>query len=421
MARKIFTPPPIEAIEGVKLTTLARKYGTPLYIYSYGALIENFHRFRDGFARLEPLIAYSMKCNSNRAVLRALIDQGSGLDIVSMGELKRGLDAGAAPDKIVFAGVGKTREEIESALRAGIRMFNIESEAEAETIAAAGRRLKCQAPAALRINPDVDASTHHYITTGRKENKFGIPFKISRRVFDRVARRKGIRLEGLQAHIGSQIMKPGAYVESVERLIELTDLLRRDGHEIRAINLGGGFGIDYERGVAPMDVAKLAKKLEPVVRPLGVELILEPGRSIAGPAGYFLTKIEYVKPGREKSFAIVDGAMNDLIRPALYSAYHRIGMVGRPRRGTKRKYDVVGPVCESADFLGKGREFPSLKSGDLLLVYDAGAYGMVMASNYNSRPRPAEVMVKGKRHYLIRRRESLDDLARDEILPDFLS
>lgn len=410
----------VDSIEGVKLTTLAKIYGTPLYVYSYTELVGNFRRIRDAFAGLNPLLAFSAKCNSNRAVLQALVQEGAGLDIVSAGELERGIAAGCDAAKIVFAGVGKTREEIATALNAGIRLFNIESEAEAEVVAAAGRKLKIQAPAALRINPDVDASTHHYISTGKKENKFGIPFKTARKVFRRISALKGIRLSGLHAHIGSQILKPTAYVESLGRLIELLEFLRKDGHTIDTLNLGGGFGIDYERGQVPMDVKALAEELVPLIKPLGVDVIFEPGRSIAGSAGYLLTKVEYVKPGENKDFAIVDGAMNDLIRPSLYSAFHRIELVGPKRGGRKSKYDVVGPICESGDFLGKERELPPLKSGDLLLVCDAGAYGMVMASNYNSRPRAAEVMIKGGRHYLVRERESQEDLVRHERVPEFL-
>lgn len=411
--------PPCERIEGVKIATLARKYGTPLYVYSHAALVENFGRIQRAFASIDPLIAYSVKCNSSAAVIRTLVAEGAGLDIVSLGELERGLAAGVDPAKIVFAGVGKSRREIEAALEAGIGLFNIESEPEAEAIAAAGRRLRVSAPAALRINPDVDASTHRYISTGRKENKFGIPFHVARRVFRRVARLRGINLRGLHAHIGSQIMKPDAFVKSLGRLTELIEFLRRDGHTIDTLNLGGGFGIDYEHGVKPMDMDALGRALIPLIEPLGVRLILEPGRPIAGPAGFFITRVEYIKLGDVKNFAIVDGAMNDLLRPALYSAYHRIAL-SEPRGGRRKQYDIVGPICESADFLGKERRLPVLKSGDLLVVHDAGAYAMAMASNYNSRPRPAEVMVKGRRHFEIRRRETLSDVVRGEVLPDFL-
>lgn len=407
-------------IDGVKAEALAKKYGTPLYVYSYERLLANFRAIKDAFAPVSPLIAFSMKSNSNGAVLRALIQDGAGLDIVSGGELARGLKAGVDPKKVIFAGVGKSRVEIATALRAGIRAFNVESEPEAGAIAEVARKLRKTAPIAIRVNPDVDAATHHYITTGKKENKFGIPYEQIRKLFKRLAKLEGLNLVGLHCHIGSQILKPHGYVEALERMAELLALLRRDGHPITLLNLGGGFGIAYEEDQEPMDVAALAKSLLPTIEPLGVEIIFEPGRSVAGPAGFLLTRVEYVKDGEAKNFAIVDGAMNDLIRPSLYSAYHRILLAGAPRRGKSRLYDVVGPICESGDFLGKDRPFPALQSGDLLLVCDAGAYGMAMASNYNSRPRPAEVMINGRRHSLVRRRESVEDLIQNEVVPEFL-
>lgn len=410
----------VDSIEGVKLSTLAKKYGTPLYIYSYTTLVGNFRTIKQAFAELDPLIAFSVKCNTNRAVLRALVAEGAGLDIVSVGELERGLAAGVKPKKVVFAGVGKTNEEIARALQVGIGLFNIESEAEAEAIAAVARKMKKNAPAALRINPDVDASTHHYITTGKKENKFGIPFEGARKIFGRIARLRGMELTALHAHIGSQITKPEVYEQALGRLLELRDALQRDGHAISTMNLGGGFGIDYEAGEKPMDAAAVAKRLIPLLKAAGVRLILEPGRSIAGPAGFLLTRVIYIKPGEAKNFAIIDGGMNDLIRPALYSAHHRIALAGPARGGKKIKYDIVGPICESSDFLGKERELPKLKADDLLLVYDAGAYSMAMASNYNSRPRPAEVMVKGRDHFLVRERETIAELSRLESIPKFL-
>ncbi|MCL5270142.1 MAG: diaminopimelate decarboxylase [bacterium] len=407
-------------VEQVKLSLLAKRYGTPLYVYSYARLIENYRRIRDAFAAVNPLIAFSMKCNSNAAILRALINEGTGLDIVSGGELARGLATGADPAKIIFAGVGKTREEIVAALRAGIRAFNVESEPEADAIGAVAARLRRPAPIAIRVNPDVDAATHHYITTGRKENKFGIPFDKVRRLFRKLARTRGLRLVGLHCHIGSQILKPDGYIKALGRMAELLARLRADGHAIDLLNLGGGFGIAYEEGQEPMDMKALAAALVPELRKLGVRVIFEPGRSIAGPAGFLLTRVEYVKEGAVKNFAIVDGAMNDLIRPSLYSAFHRILPV-EARRGRVRTYDVVGPICESGDFLGKDRQLPLLRAGDLLVVCDAGAYGMAMASNYNSRPRAAEVLVRGGRHHLIRRREKVEDLVAPEAIPAFLN
>lgn len=408
-------------IDGVRIETLAKKYGTPLYVYSLKRLLGNFRAIRDAFAPLEPLIAYSMKSNSNGAILRALVGDGAGLDIVSGGELERGLRAGADPGKIIFAGVGKSREEIARALRAGIRAFNIESAPEAEAIAQVARKLRKTAPAAIRVNPDVDAATHHYITTGKKENKFGIPFAEVRKLFKKLARLEGLSLTGLHCHIGSQILKPTGYIKALDRMVELVTLLRRDGHPIDLLNLGGGFGIAYQQDQHPMDVATLANALMPTLADLQVQVIFEPGRSISGPAGFLLTRVQYVKEGEAKHFAIVDGAMNDLIRPSLYSAYHRILADGPARRGPASPYDVVGPICESGDFLGKDRPFAPLAEGDLLLVCDAGAYGMAMASNYNSRPRPAEVMVAGHKHELVRRRETLEDLVAQETVPGFLA
>ena len=402
-------------IEGVALEALAKKYGTPLYIYSRARLVENFGRSRDAFAAVDPLIAYSAKANSNGAILRTLVGEGAGLDIVSGGELARGLRAGADPAKIIFAGVGKTPAEIEAALRARILAFNVESEPEAAAIAEVARKLRRRAPVCLRVNPDVDAATHHYITTGKKENKFGIPLAGIRRLVKRLAKLEHLEVVGLHAHIGSQILKPEPYAEALGRLAELIGLLRRDGHAIRILNLGGGFGIDYTGDDTPLDPAALAARLTPAIQALGVRVVLEPGRSIVGPAGSLLVRVIYVKEGAGRSFAIVDGAMNDLLRPSLYSAFHRIEPVGGARRGKPRLYDVVGPICESGDFLGKDRTFPPLAPGDLLLVRDAGAYGMAMASNYNSRPRAAEVMIDGRKHTLVRRRETVDDLVAGEL------
>jgi diaminopimelate decarboxylase len=408
-------------IESVSLAALAKKYGTPLYVYSHARLVDNFRRVRDAFAPLgEAMVAFSMKTNANGAILRLLVGEGAGLDIVSGGELERALMAGADPAKIVFAGVGKTEPEIAAALRAAILAFNVESEAEAESIAAVARQLRLHAPICLRVNPDVDAGTHAYISTGKKENKFGIPIGDARRLMKKLATLPQLDLIGVHCHIGSQILDPSVYVEAIGRMAELIRLLRGDGHRLRVLNMGGGFGIAYTDEQEPMDVAGLAKRLAPTIESLGVKLILEPGRFIAGPAGFLLTRVIYVKPGAAKNFAIVDGAMNDLIRPSLYSAFHRILLDGPERRGKRLAYDVVGPICESGDFLGKDRVFPPLAAGDLLLACDAGAYGMAMASNYNSRPRPAEVMVKGSRSHLIRWRETVARLVADEIVPNFL-
>lgn len=407
------------SLDGVPLRALAEKYGTPLYVYSHQTLVDNFRRIHDAFAPVDALVAFSMKCNSNRAILRSLLREGSGLDIVSGGELLRGLEAGADPTKIIFAGVGKRREEIALALKHDILAFNVESEPEAEAIAEVAAGLGKQARICIRVNPDVDAATHDYITTGKKENKFGIAFHGVRDLFKRLSRLEGLRLTGLHAHIGSQILKPEGYIKTLGRMQELLEAIRNDGHPLEILNLGGGFGIAYEEHEQPMDVAALAEQMIPALRELNAKIIFEPGRSVAGPAGYMLTRVIYIKHGEAKHFAIVDGAMNDLIRPSLYSAYHRI-LLDEAGDGSAEQYDIVGPICESGDFLGKDRSFRPLGPGDLLAVCDAGAYGFVMASNYNSRPKPPEVMVRDGKDYLIRRRESLDELTANEQVPDFL-
>lgn len=408
------------AIDGLKIAALAKKFGTPLYVYSHATLVENFKRIQQAFAPVNAVIAYAMKSNSNGAILRTLVKAGAGMDIVSGGELERALRAGADPKKVIFAGVGKSRDEIALALKTGILAFNVESEAEAEAIAEVAKKMKQRAPICIRVNPDVDAATHHYITTGKKDNKFGIAFHRVRRLLKKLATFPSLRVVGLHTHIGSQITKPDGYLKTVDRMAELLAAVRKDGHAIEILNLGGGFGIAYEEGSAPMDVPALAAAIIPRLSELGVQIIFEPGRSISGPAGFLITKVEYIKQGETRNFAIIDGAMNDLIRPSLYSAYHRILLDGPVRRGRRMTYDVVGPICESGDFLGKERTFPTLVHGDLLLVCDAGAYGMAMSSNYNSRPRPAEVLVKGGKAHVIRERETLDQVIGPEAIPAFL-
>jgi diaminopimelate decarboxylase len=408
-------------LEGVDLERLARRFGTPLYAYSLKAVLENFRRVRDAFRPVDALVAYSAKANSNGAILRALAREGAGLDIVSGGELARGRKAGIPAERVIYAGVGKTEEEIAAGIRAGIRAFNIESPAEGERIAAVARRLKRPARAALRINPDVDAQTHHYITTGKKENKFGINFDQAIAVFERIAAHKGLTLDGLHAHIGSEILKPGPHAQALERLVELIEALRARGHTIRSLNLGGGFGIGYGDREKPLDVSALARRIVPTLKATGCEIVFEPGRSIVGNAGLLLTRVTYIKEGSVKRFAIVDAGMSDFIRPSLYDGYHRIARARAARTGERRRrVDVVGPICESGDFFAKDRLLPPLEAGDLLAVLDTGAYGMAMASHYNSRPLPAEALVRGSRAHLIRERETMADLTRRERIPDFL-
>jgi len=399
--------------EDVPLAKVARTYGTPLFVYSRNTLLSHFHKIQTAFSELAPLICYSVKANSNLSLLAELGQAGAGMDIVSGGELSRVLTVGIPPEKIVYAGVGKTEAEITAGLKAGILMFNVESEPELRRIARVAQRLRMTAQVALRINPDVDAQTHHYITTGTKENKFGLSIAVAVDLF-RVARRlPAVRAVGLHMHIGSQITTATPYLQALQRLVGLVADLRAQGHQVTWLNLGGGLGIIYNEE-RPQTADEFARAVKPHVRDLHCRLVLEPGRFIAGNAGCLVTRVEYVKRGHLKTFVIVDAGMNDLIRPSLYHAYHTIVPVAAKRSGRTLPTDVVGPICESADFLGQDRHLPPVKEGDLLAVRSTGAYGMSMASNYNSRPRAAEVLVTGRRVRMIRRRETLDDLLATE-------
>ncbi|MEW6517043.1 MAG: diaminopimelate decarboxylase [candidate division FCPU426 bacterium] len=395
--------------EDAPLAQLARRFGTPLYVYSQATILSHYQKIARAFADLNPLVCYSVKANSNLSILRLLAGQGAGLDIVSQGELTRGLAAGVPPERIVYAGVGKTEAELEAALAAGILMFNVESEPEARLIDRVARRLGVQARVAFRVNPDVDAGTHHYITTGRKENKFGLSIPLALDLFRASRRLRNLRPVGLHVHLGSQITTATPYLQALKRLGQVVAALRQDGFGIEYFNLGGGLGIIYNEE-RPQTADEFAQAVRPLLEPLQCRLILEPGRFIVGNAGVLLTAVQYVKRGHVKTFAIVDAGMNDLIRPSLYGAFHQILPVRRGRASRPVLTDVVGPICESGDFLGKDRRLPKLESGDLLVVRSAGAYGMAMASNYNSRPRPAEVLVSGSRARLIRRRETYTDL-----------
>lgn len=408
--------------EKVSLEDLIHHVGTPCYVYSYNAIIENFRRLKNFFASVEPLIAYSVKANSNGAILRALAREGSGFDVVSGGELLRALQAGAEPGKIIFAGVGKTADEIELAIKNEILMFNVESTPEAYLIDEIGRMHGKKIRIALRINPDVTPDTHKYITTGKKENKFGISWEQSEEIALELGALDNINLVGLHAHIGSQILMPETHLLAADRLGQLIKGLRKNDMPLQYINIGGGFGIDYKEGIAPFKIESLAARIIPVLKDLGCHLILEPGRWIVAPAGCLLTKILYIKPGSGKTFVIVDAALNDLIRPALYNAYHRIEPViaDTSASQTLEHCDVVGPVCESGDFLGHDRTFRGIRSGDALSVMDVGAYGFVMSSQYNSRLRPPEILVKDSHWFVIRERETIKDITRLEKIPDFL-
>ena len=398
--------------EDVAIARIAAAVGTPAYIYSRHTLVDHFRRLRDAFAEVNPLVRYAVKANGNLAVLKALADEGAGFDVVSMGEIHRVLKAGGDPARIDFAGVGKTREEIRFALEAGIDTFNVESEGELDLIDDVARSLGTTARIALRVNPDVDPQTHRYITTGKKGNKFGLDFVRARGIAESLTERVGVRLVGLHVHIGSQITTTKPHLEMVQRVLALAEDLRGFHPHLESINIGGGFGIHYHEDEAPA-MTEYADALVPMLKESGFEVHMEPGRILVGNAGLLVTSVVYTKPSPDKRFVICDAAMNDLIRPSLYDAFHRIEPV-RPREGENGPIDLVGPVCESTDFLAKDREFPPVEPGDLIAVRSAGAYGFVMASNYNARPRAAEVMVDGSRFAVVRERESLDDLVRGE-------
>lgn len=407
------------SVDGVPLASIAGQHGTPLYVYSAETMRRNYRRIADAFAGADVMIAYSVKSNSNLAVLGVLRELGAGFDIVSGGELERVRRAGIPGERVIFAGVGKTAEEIHAALAAGVAEFNVESEPEAERINAIAGGRGVRAPVALRINPNIDAKTHKYITTGKRENKFGISMErarsLARRMKDDL---RHLELAGLHCHIGSQILDASIHPRVVEAVIHFArEVMEITGSPLRTLNFGGGFGIAYEPGQEPLDLRPFAERLLPALGELGVQLILEPGRSIAGPAGVLLTRVEYVKKGEEKTFVIHDAAMTELLRPTLYEAHHEILPVAEGK-GDPGRVDFVGPVCETGDFLALDRETLLPEEGDLLAVMDAGAYGFVMASTYNARPRPAEVLVDGGVAHLVRRRESYEDLIRgEELLP----
>jgi len=402
--------------ENVRVVNIAKKTGTPVYIYSHRTLAEHYLKINAAFSGIENLICYSLKANSSIAVISSLAKLGAGADIVSGGELYRALRAGIPAKKIVYAGVGKTSEEIEAALKKGVSMFNIESMPEAERINSIAGKLRKKANVAFRVNPDVDPDTHHYITTGKKENKFGINISLAAGLFIRAHKKlKNLNVTGVHIHIGSQITKTGAYVEALKKITVLISKLRASGLSITSLNIGGGLGIIYSNE-KPSTPAEFAERVLPVIRPLGVRVIMEPGRFIVGNAGILLAKVTYIKKGENRNFVILDAGMNDLIRPSLYGAFHNI-IPAQPAAKGKMKADIVGPICESGDFFGKNRVVPVLKEGQYLAVMSAGAYGFSMASNYNSRRKPAEVLVKDKKFFVVRKRESYEDLTRGECIP----
>jgi diaminopimelate decarboxylase len=405
--------------EGVSLAKMAARYGTPLYVYSSAAIHQRYEAFDHAFAEIPHTICYSVKANSNLSILRLLAKKGCGFDVVSGGELERVLIADRKSAKnVVFSGVGKTREELSAALKAGILLFNVESEAELEALAECAARLRKTAPVALRVNPDVAAETHPYISTGLHKHKFGVPIGNALALYARAAAKQYLNVVGVSVHIGSQITDPAPFGEAMIRVAELVGQLRAGGHTIDYVDAGGGLGISYDKAHAgdfPAYVAKYARQLLAPLGSLKVRLLLEPGRSIIGPAGVLLTSVVYKKSNNGKRFMVVDAAMNDLIRPALYGAYHEIVPVVSGAELEKETADVVGPVCETGDFFARDRQLAGVSQGDLLAILDAGAYGMVLASNYNTRPKPAEVLVKGKTAKIVRRRERVADLLRAEM------
>jgi len=406
--------------EHVPVSQIAKQVGTPCYIYSHATLIRHIRAYDSAFKNVPHMIAFAMKANSNLAILRLMAKEGSGVDIVSGGELFRALKAGVLPSKIVFAGVGKNADEIRDALKAEILMFNVESSAELQAINDVAASIGKVAPVALRINPDIDPNTHPYISTGLKKSKFGIAADRALEEFRVASTLRHIHVIGVHAHIGSQLTEVTPFVESLKKVLGLVDTLKGQGINIRYLNIGGGLGITYSDEKPPLP-HELADAVSPLVKGLDLTLVMEPGRVIVGNAGILVTKALYEKIGESKRFIIVDAAMNDLIRPSLYSAYHDIrpvseALLHRP----KHSVDVVGPVCESGDFLAKDRSLPEVKPGDLLAVMSAGAYGFVMASNYNSRPRVPEVLIKDNEIHVIRARENYDDLVRGETVPEFL-
>jgi diaminopimelate decarboxylase len=415
--------------EDVDLARVADKFGTPLYVYSAGTILDHYTRLEAAIAPLDHLICYAVKANSNRAILRLLADAGAGFDIVSGGELHRVLAAGGDPAKCTFAGVGKSREEIEYALDQRVYSFNVESEAELEYIDRIAGTKNLRAPVAMRVNPDIDPRTHEYISTGSRENKFGIVLDQLAVVYERAAKMPNIDIVGVQMHIGSQITQTEPFASAIKKVAPIVRELKSK-YGIKFFSIGGGMGIIYQRALesgagkwwhdhggetSAFSVRDYADAIAPPLRELGIRILVEPGRFLVGNAGVLLTRVLYRKESAGKKFVIVDAGMNDLIRPALYQSYHEIVPVLAPPNDTREIVDVVGPVCESGDFFALDREMPEVRKGGLLAIMSAGAYGFVMASNYNSRPLPAEALVRADRFALIRKRQTWKDLVRDEV------
>lgn len=400
--------------EEVPLADIARRHGTPAYVYSRATLTRHFRAFDQALAGTEHLVCYAVKANSSLAVLQVLAKLGSGFDIVSGGELARVLKAGGDPRKVVFSGVGKTAAEMRQALITGIHCFNVESEAELTRLNEIALSLKKKAPVSLRVNPDVDPKTHPYISTGLKQNKFGVEIAEAERLYLRARELPGIVIEGVACHIGSQLQDLAPHMDALDRVLALVDRLQAQGLLLKHLDIGGGLGVRYD-AEEPPSPADLANAVRDRLKSRKLKIMMEPGRAIAGNAGVLLTRVEYLKSNAEKNFAVVDAAMNDLLRPALYQGWHAVVPVRENGGSEKRLYDVVGPICESGDWLARDRKL-ALAPGDLLAIRTAGAYGFTMSSNYNTRPRAAEVMVDGKEIHLVRARESMEDLLRGEAL-----
>jgi diaminopimelate decarboxylase len=419
--------------EGVPIESLAKKHGTPLFVYSAATLTDHFSKLDAALAPLEHLICYAMKANSNAAVIRLFANLGGGFDTVSAGELQRVIAAGGNPKKCVFAGVGKTEEEIAFALKKGIYSFNVESEPELRRINRVAATLKKVAPIAVRVNPNIDAGTHAKITTGTYENKFGIAFEEIEGVYERASKLKNIKLRGLQMHIGSQLTSVGPFVAAVKKVLPLVGKLS-ERHGLEFFSIGGGLGIVYNSALASgsaawwntpegkkiLTPATYAATLVPLLQPLGLKILLEPGRFLVGNAGALVTRVEYVKQTGKKNFVIVDAAMNDLIRPAFYDSYHEIVPLKRSSKAETVSSDVVGPICESGDYFCKDRPLQKVEEGDAVALLSAGAYGAVMGSNYNTRALPTEVLVRGKSADVVRKRQKIADLWGNEVVPAWL-
>jgi len=404
--------------EGIPIQKIAEEVGTPFYLYSYHTLVRHFTIFDEAFKGMSHLICYSAKANSNLTFLRLFVNLGGGVDVVSGGELYRAVKGGADPRKIVFSGVGKREDEIEYALKTGILMFNVESSQELQVINEVAGRVGKKAPIAIRVNPDIDPKTHPYISTGLKQNKFGIDILRAPMAYRLASQMSNMKIVGIDCHIGSQLVEVEPIVEALRKLKQLVENLRKEGMEIQYLDLGGGLGITYEDEEPPHPIEYASTILEEI-REFGCTLILEPGRVIVGNAGVLVSKVLYTKENEEKRFVIVDAGMNDLVRPSYYGSYHQILPVKEETR-EEIVADVVGPICESSDFLAKGRKIPNLHSGELIAVMSAGAYGFSMSTNYNSRPRIAEVLVRDDQMFVIRQRENYEDLIRGEEIPEFL-